>query len=53
MTDMWNIKEIIQRETVIPNGMKHAISIATAFNIDILVRNENENIISEKRKTKT
>ena len=51
MMDMFSIKEIIQRVTLwIPKGMKNAISVSVAFNVHILIRNENT--ISEKGKTK-
>ena len=46
------MKDIIQRATLrIPKGMKNAVSISTAFSIDMLIRNEN--IISKERKTKS
>ena len=53
MTDMWSIKEIIQRATHgIPEGMKkNAVSISIAFSINILIRNKN--ITSEEQKTKS
>ena len=53
MMDILNIKEIIQLAALcIPKGMKkNAVFISIAFNVNILIRNEN--IISEQRKTKT
>ena len=51
MTDMWSIKETIQRATLsIPKGIKNAVSISIAFSLDVLIRNEN--ITFEERKTK-
>ena len=52
MTDIVSMKEIIESAILgIPKGTKkNAISIPIAFGIDILIRNEN--IISEKYRTK-
>ena len=37
MTDILNIKEIVQRATLwIPNQIKNAVSISIAFGVDIL-----------------
>ena len=47
MTDILNRKEIIKRVTLgIPKGMNNAVSFFIAFNLDILIKNEN--IISEE-----
>ena len=51
MKDILSTQEIIQRASLeIPNGTKKVISIAIAFNVDILI--SIENIISKKNRIK-